>query len=63
MDWIPETCFSCSEHTKYFKQIDFYWHTKTIITQVIDQHDTQHKAILDKVDYLDHKYEALVKAL
>jgi hypothetical protein len=62
-NYILDTRFSCSKDTKYFKLIDLYSNNKSFITHIIEEQGMQHKAILDKMDFLDRKYEALVKAI
>lgn len=54
---------SHSWDTKYFKQIDLYWHNKSIFVQMTKEQGIQQKAILNKLDYLDQKYETIVKVL
>jgi hypothetical protein len=63
--WIPDTSFSHSCNTKYFRKIDIYWktQTKSIVAQVIEEQGKQQKAILCKLEFLDQKYEALIKTL
>jgi hypothetical protein len=74
MDWVPDIGFTHSRDTKCVMQIDIYWHTKPILSQVSEEQGMQQKVILntlnmqqkdtmDKLDYLDKKYEALVKLL
>jgi len=43
--------------------VDSYRHNKSFIAQIIEEHGVQKQAILDKLDFLDDKYEALVKTI
>lgn len=47
----------------YFKMVDSYRHNKSFIAQIIEEQGVQKQAILDKLDFLDDKYEALVKTI
>lgn len=63
MDWIPDKGFSWSKDAKYFKLVELYWYNKSFIVQVVEEHGVQQQGILDKLDFLDRKYEALVKTI
>jgi hypothetical protein len=52
MTWILDIGFSRSKDTKYFRKIEIYWHTKSMVAQVIEEHGTRHKAILEKLESL-----------
>jgi hypothetical protein len=62
---------------KYFWQIDFYWKTKATMSQLVEEYNSRHiktlakklvkkidiQQVLEKLDFLDKNYEALVKLL
>jgi hypothetical protein len=61
MPWILDTSFSRSQVTKYFKQIDIYWQTKTIVSQLVEDLSSKHinslvvrliKPMLDRMDVI-----------
>jgi hypothetical protein len=37
MTWISDIGFSRSCNTKYFRKIDFYQHTKSIVAQLVEE--------------------------
>lgn len=41
--------------------VKLYWHKKSFISQVVEEKGIQFQAILDKLDFLDENYMALVK--
>lgn len=50
MNWILDMGLLYVKNNTYFKQIDFYWQTKSIVEQVIgEEQGAWQKAILDKL--------------
>jgi hypothetical protein len=61
MHWVPDIRYSRSRESKTFKLIELYWLNKAFIAQVVDERGQQHQAILQNLDILEKKFEAVCK--
>lgn len=62
LHWIPDTQFSRSRDTEFFRMVELYWHAKSFIALVIEEKGFQ-KAIMNKLNLMKEKCDAMIKTL
>lgn len=70
---IPDTQFSRTRDTKFFRMVELYWYTKSFIALVIEENKSFialvieekgfQKTIMDKLNLMKEKFDAMIKAL
>jgi hypothetical protein len=61
--WFSNFGFLRSRDKKVFKATEHYWLTKALIAQVLEEHGTQHKELLDKFMLLEAKFEVVCRVV
>lgn len=61
-EWVPDSSYSRTRDTKIFKLIELYWLNKAFITQVVEEKSSQQQAMMQKLNMMDQKFDALCKS-